>query len=189
MKKNYAEVLIDGKIYTLGGSEDTSYFQKVAAYVNQKLGELRSHPGFLKQKEDYQLVMLEINMADDYFKAQESAERLELQKTEMDRDVYGLKHELINTQMKLEEAQNRIAELEAAVKEAKTAASRAKREAAAALLEAEEKPEPAPAPEAPALTEEERRLREEEEKKKALQAARAATEQLFKGRPMPNRNH
>lgn len=115
LKKNYAEVLIDGKVYTLGGAEEASYFQQVAAYVNHKLGELRSHPGFLKQKEDYQLVMLEINMADDYFKAKEEADQLKRQREEMDRDLYSIKHELINTQMKLEDAQRRVQELEDAL--------------------------------------------------------------------------
>ena len=118
LKKNYAEVLIDGKIYTLGGDEEASYFQQVAAYVNHKLGELRRQPGFLKQKEDYQLVMLEINMADDYFKAREEADMLRRQNEETERDIYGIKHELINTQMKLEPAQNRIKELEDALERA-----------------------------------------------------------------------
>ena len=118
LKKNYAEVLIDGKIYTLGGVEEASYFQQVAAYVNHKLGELRRQPGFLKQKEDYQLVMLEINMADDYFKAREEADMLRRQNEETERDIYGIKHELINAQMKLETAQNRIKELEDALERA-----------------------------------------------------------------------
>lgn len=34
--KNYTQVLIDGKVYTLGGSEDESYLQKAASYVNEK---------------------------------------------------------------------------------------------------------------------------------------------------------
>ena len=34
--KNYTQVLIDGKIYTLGGSEDEAYLQKAASYVNDK---------------------------------------------------------------------------------------------------------------------------------------------------------
>ena len=35
--KNYTQVLIDGKIYTLGGSEDEAYLQKAASYVNEKI--------------------------------------------------------------------------------------------------------------------------------------------------------
>ena len=46
IKKNYTEVLIDGKVYTMGGNEDTSYLQKIASYVNHKLKELSSQAGF-----------------------------------------------------------------------------------------------------------------------------------------------
>ena len=35
--KNRAEVLIDGKIYTLSGYESEEYLQKVATYINSKL--------------------------------------------------------------------------------------------------------------------------------------------------------
>ena len=37
-RKNYTEVLINGNIYTLGGSEEQEYLQKVAAYINEKIG-------------------------------------------------------------------------------------------------------------------------------------------------------
>ena len=40
--KNYAQVLIDGKIYTLAGSEDEAYLQKAASYVNEKLAAMRA---------------------------------------------------------------------------------------------------------------------------------------------------
>ena len=51
--KNYAEVLIDGSVYTLAGAEEKSYFQKVAAYINDKIEQLRSQPGFTKQNDNY----------------------------------------------------------------------------------------------------------------------------------------
>ena len=35
-RKNYTEVLINGNIYTLGGSEEQEYLQKVAAYINDR---------------------------------------------------------------------------------------------------------------------------------------------------------
>ena len=114
-KKNYTEVLIDSKVYVLGGNEETGYLQKIASYVNHKLKELRSQTGFSKQEEDYQQIMLEINMADDYFKAQETADTLRQQKEEIERDIYGLKHDLINAQLKLERAQQKIEELESAL--------------------------------------------------------------------------
>ena len=57
--KNYTQVLIDGKVYTLGGSEDESYLQKAASYVNEKNSAMRKVPGFTKQSADYQMVMTE----------------------------------------------------------------------------------------------------------------------------------
>lgn len=100
--KNYTQVLIDGKIYTLGGSEDEAYLQKAASYVNDKNGQMRRLPGFSKQNADYQMVMTELNIADDYFKALEWGEGMERQKNDMEKETYSLKHELVSTQMKLE---------------------------------------------------------------------------------------
>lgn len=102
--KHYAEVLIDGKIYTLGGSEEEHYLQKVASYINEKMSLLRKQPGFTKQSQDYQSVMIQLNIADDYFKAMEEARQAKRQRDEMEKESYSLKHELVTTQMKLEAA-------------------------------------------------------------------------------------
>lgn len=100
--KNYAEVLIDGKIYTLGGTEDEHYLQRVASYINEKTAQLKRQEGFTKQSQEYQAVMIELNIADDYFKATNRAAVSERQRDEMEKESYGLKHELVTTQMRLE---------------------------------------------------------------------------------------
>ena len=100
--KNYTQVLIDGKIYTLGGIEEEAYLQKAASYVNDKNAQMRRLPGFTKQNADYQMVMTELNIADDYFKAMEWGEGMERQKNDREKETYSLKHELVSTQMKLE---------------------------------------------------------------------------------------
>ena len=101
-KKNYTEVLIDGNIYTLGGSEEQEYLQKVAVYLNQKIGILKAQPGFTRQNKDYQEVMIYLNLADDYFKTLQEAKMLRAQKDELEKEVYSLKHELISVQMQLD---------------------------------------------------------------------------------------
>ena len=101
-KKNYTEVLIDGNIYTLGGSEEQEYLQKVASYINQKIGILKAQPGFTRQNKDYQEVMIYLNLADDYFKTLQEAKMLRAQKDELEKEIYSLKHELISVQMKLD---------------------------------------------------------------------------------------
>lgn len=71
--KNYAEVLIDGVVYTLGGVENEEYLRKVASYLNEKIGKVKQFDGFLRMSEEYQMLMIELNIADDYFKEQERA--------------------------------------------------------------------------------------------------------------------
>lgn len=47
--KNTAQVVIGGKIITLGGYESEEYFQKVASYINNKISELSAMPGYSRQ--------------------------------------------------------------------------------------------------------------------------------------------
>lgn len=98
--KNYAEVLIDGKIYTLGGAEDENYLQRVASYINEKTAQMKQQEGFSKQSQEYQAVMIELNLADDYFKATSRADISEQQRDEMEHESYSLKHELVTTQLR-----------------------------------------------------------------------------------------
>ena len=75
--KNRAEVLIDGKIYTLSGYESEEYLQKVATYINSKLVEFKKLEGYSRQSRENKSILLELNIADDYFKAKKQAEMLE----------------------------------------------------------------------------------------------------------------
>ena len=100
--KHYAEVLIDGKIYTLGGAEEEHYLQRVASYISEKISQMKRQEGFSRQSQEYQAVMVELNIADDYFKASEQARASQKRCDEMEKETYSLKHELVGTQMKLE---------------------------------------------------------------------------------------
>lgn len=102
--KNRAEVLIGGKIYTLGGYESEEYLQKVATYINSKLAEFKKLDGYSHQSKENKSLLLELNIADDYFKAKKQVEMVEEELAEKDKEIYDLKHELIDVQIKLEEA-------------------------------------------------------------------------------------
>ena len=108
--KNYTDVLINGKIYTLGGAEEESYLQQVASYINEKMTRLQKQPGFTRQSEDYKSVMTYLNLADDYFKEKQYAARLAEENQELEKESYSLKHELVSTQMKLETVMREAAE-------------------------------------------------------------------------------
>ena len=47
-------------------------------------------------------MLLQLNIADDYFKAKKQIELMEEQISEKEKELYDLKHELIATQIKLE---------------------------------------------------------------------------------------
>ncbi len=57
--------------------------------------------------------LVQINIADDYFKAKAQVEKLERDMELKDRELYDLKHDLISNQLKTESADDRIKELEA----------------------------------------------------------------------------
>ena len=41
---NYVDVIIDEKVYSLGGSDNSDYIQMVAAYINDKIQTLKAQP-------------------------------------------------------------------------------------------------------------------------------------------------
>ncbi|MCI8514939.1 MAG: cell division protein ZapA [Lachnospiraceae bacterium] len=117
--KNFTDVIIAGKVYTLGGYEEEDYLQRVAAYLNGKYEELQKVEGFVKQSPEDQAVLLELNVADDYFRVEKQLDESEKKNLDMEREVYNLKHALVTTQLKKENlekelirAQERIQELE-----------------------------------------------------------------------------
>ena len=125
--KNYAEVLIDGKIYTLGGAEDQEYFQKVAGYITGKMNELKKQDRFSRQSQEYQAVMVALNIADDYFKTMAKLEESNRRCESMEKDTYGLKHELVTTQMSLERTERELEKAQAELKNRQGSAAEEKR--------------------------------------------------------------
>ena len=100
--KNTTQVLIGGKIVTLSGYESEEYLQKVANYMNNKLTELGQIPGYNRQTLETRHTLLSLNIADDYFKAKRQAEMYEEELEAKDREMYDLKHDLINGQVELD---------------------------------------------------------------------------------------
>ena len=107
-KKNVTEVVIDGVIYRLGGYESSEYLQQVAGYLNNKTTELKALDGYHHLPTSQKALMMELNIADDYFKAKKSADHLEKELADKDKELYGVKHDLVALQMKLEEASRTI---------------------------------------------------------------------------------
>ena len=103
--KNKTQVIIAGKIYTLSGYESEEYLQKVAAYLNGKITEFRGMDGYHRLSQEMQSILLNLNIADDYFKVSKKIEELEEELSEKEKELYEFRHEMITTQVRLENAE------------------------------------------------------------------------------------
>ncbi len=115
--KTDTEVIIGGKIFTLSGYESEEYLQKVASYINNKLDEYGKIESFRRQPLDTQSVLMQLNIADDYFKCKKQISLLEEEQQSKEKELYDLKHELIAAQIKLESTEKRVKELQMDINE------------------------------------------------------------------------
>ncbi len=88
--KNKTEVLIAGKIFTLSGYESEEYLQKVATYINNKIAEFKKLDGDNHQTKENKSILLELNIADDYFKAKKQVEMVEAELSEKDKELFTI---------------------------------------------------------------------------------------------------
>lgn len=110
--KTDTEVIIGGKVFTLSGYESEEYLQKVASYINNKVNEYSKVDSFRRQPLDTQGVLMQLNIADDFFKAKKQISVLEEELQTKEKELYDLKHELISTQIKLESSQEQVKNLQ-----------------------------------------------------------------------------
>ena len=110
--KNKTQVIIAGKIYTLSGYESEEYLQKVAAYLNGKITEFRGMDGYHRLSQEMRSILLNLNIADDYFKVRKKIEELEEELSDKEKEVYEFRHEMITTQVRLENAEKEKSALE-----------------------------------------------------------------------------
>ena len=119
--KNSVEVVINGKIYQLAGSESESYMHEVASYLNQKILDFQKETvGYNKLDDSIKALLLEVNICDDLFKERKRSRDIQQARDEAERESYAAKHDLVNMQMKLEttlreleNTQKKLAEIEA----------------------------------------------------------------------------
>lgn len=116
-KKNAAEVLINGKIYTISGYESTAYLHKVASYLNEMEEKISQMEGYRRLASEEKQLLKNMNLADAYFKAAEAKEQLERDAEHKDKEIYSLKHDLVDEKLEKEKLLHRIQELETQLQE------------------------------------------------------------------------
>lgn len=110
-KKNIVEVIINNKQYTLSGYESAEYLQKIASYINGKYGEYKNKDIYKHLDKDMKNVLIEINIADDLFKAKNQIDETQAKNEENNTEIYNLRHELVSTRSELEALQEEIKDL------------------------------------------------------------------------------
>ena len=126
-EKTDAKETAAAETYTLSGYESEEYILKVAQYLNTKIRALSDDPEYGKMTPDMRQILLNLNIAEDYFR--EIAKNEELQRVidKKDNDLYDIKHELVAAQMKLENAQKSAADPEKDTAETKKSAADTKK--------------------------------------------------------------
>lgn len=116
-QKNDIKVVINNKVYTLSGQESEDYLQNVATYINGKMAECQSSEAYRRFNAEYQNVLLALNIADDYFKAKDQVNQMLTEDDDKDKQIYDLRHEVIEVQIKYESAQKMIEEYKEKISE------------------------------------------------------------------------
>lgn len=109
-QKKEIAVIINGKVYTLSGYESEEYLQKVATYINGKISECKGIEGYRKLNPEYQGILLALNIADDYFKARKQVSESAKADDAKEKQLYDLRHEVIETRIKQESALKMVEE-------------------------------------------------------------------------------
>ena len=109
--KHDTEVLIGGKVFTLSGYESEEYLQRIAAYINGKISEYSKIENYSRQSVDVQAILLQLNIADDFFKAREKLAELQNLSDAKDKELYDVKHDLITTQIKMKSLEESLRKL------------------------------------------------------------------------------
>lgn len=100
-EKKRIDVLIDGRNFTVVGSESEAYIRNIAIYVDKKIKELSSKNDRLCQTSSATLAAL--NIADEYHKAHNKLEELEKQTKEPVEKYSTLRTELETARLRIKE--------------------------------------------------------------------------------------
>ena len=113
-EKSELSVVIDGKVYRLSGGSE-AYLQKLASYVDGKIRELKSQPGYHKLSLEYRDILLALNITEEVFKLRNEIE--EFNQGNREQEIYELKQEVVDRKMQLDAANKLVEDYKAKVNE------------------------------------------------------------------------
>jgi cell division protein ZapA len=108
--KNRVKISIDGKSFTLVGEETEEHMRQVAAYIDQKMAEIRQKAVAVTLDSSLAYVLTSINVADDFFKEKAYTAELEGRLTGMTARMQELSDRLEEAEKAREAAEARVDE-------------------------------------------------------------------------------
>ena len=108
-ERSELSVVIDGKVYRLSGGSDI-YLQKLASYVDGKIRELKKQPG-------YRDILLALNITEELFKLRDEIEVFNQDGRDRAQELYELKQQIVDRDMRLDAANKLVADYKAKVNE------------------------------------------------------------------------
>ena len=108
--KNRVKISIDGKSFTLVGEETEEHMRQVAAYIDQKMAEIRQKAVEVTLDSSLAYVLTSINVADDFFKEKAYTAELEGRLTGMTARMQELSDRLEEAEKAREAAEARVDE-------------------------------------------------------------------------------
>lgn len=116
-EKTATQVVIDGNVLTLSGYESLEYLQTVAAYLNQKISEVKSTESYRRGDRDKRTLMVQLNIADDYFKEKKQKELLEDDLRGKEEELYAIKHDMVKKDIEIETVKEALKKAQAEIAE------------------------------------------------------------------------
>ena len=111
-ERSELSVVIDGKVYRLSGGSDI-YLQKLASYVDGKIRE----PGYNKLSTEYRDILLALNITEELFKLRDEIEVFNQDGRDRAQELYELKQQIVDKDMRLDAANKLVADYKAKVNE------------------------------------------------------------------------
>ena len=115
-KNNNASVVIDGKVYRIPGASP-DHMQKIAAYVDTKIRELKLSTGYNRLPSDYKDILLAVNITEELFQVREEMSVYNQENLDNSRELDRLKQEIVDKEMRLDTANKLVIEYKTKVNE------------------------------------------------------------------------
>lgn len=115
--KNRVKISVDGKNFTLVGEETEEHMRQVAAYIDEKIAEVREKSVAVTLDSSLAYVLTSINVGDDYLKEKAHAAELRGRLIGMEARVDALMAKLEEAEQAKKEAEELLKEYEALLEE------------------------------------------------------------------------